>query len=138
MLTEKKFKLTIRSCDMSVIAKQGKKLSLSEKLSRLANRLRDPQWRRYGGLLLGGKAMGLGAVLLFITVVSGLFFGHVYAQTGTPEVKAADVVNPVNTAWTLVAAFLVFGMQVGFTMLEAGFCRSRETVNVLVECVVDT
>jgi Amt family ammonium transporter len=47
-------------------------------------------------------------------------------------------VNPVNTAWTLVAAFLVFGMQVGFTMLEAGFCRSRETVNVLVECVVDT
>jgi len=40
--------------------------------------------------------------------------------------------------WTLVAAFLVFGMQVGFTMLEAGFCRSRETVNVLMECVVDT
>ena len=123
---------------MSVIAKEGKKQSLFEKLSRLATRLRDPQWRRYGGLLLGGKAMGLGMVLLFITVVSGLFFGHVYAQTGTPEVKAADVVNPVNTAWTLVAAFLVFGMQVGFTMLEAGFCRSRETVNVLVECVVDT
>ena len=48
------------------------------------------------------------------------------------------MVNPVNTAWTLVAAFLVFGMQVGFTMLEAGFCRSRETVNVLMECVVDT
>jgi Amt family ammonium transporter len=29
-------------------------------------------------------------------------------------------------------------MQAGFTMLEAGFCRSRETVNVLMECVVDT
>jgi Amt family ammonium transporter len=123
---------------MSVIAKEGKKLTLSKKLSRLASRLRDPEWRRYGGLLLGGKTMGLAIVLLLITVVSGLFFGHVYAQTSTPEVKAADVVNPVNTAWTLVAAFLVFGMQVGFTMLEAGFCRSRETVNVLVECVVDT
>ena len=47
-------------------------------------------------------------------------------------------VNPINTAWTLIAAFLVFGMQAGFTMLEAGFCRSRETVNVLVECVFDT
>jgi Amt family ammonium transporter len=47
-------------------------------------------------------------------------------------------INPINTAWTLVAAFLVFGMQAGFTMLEAGFCRSRETVNVLVECVFDT
>jgi len=54
------------------------------------------------------------------------------------QVKAADVVNPVNTLWTLLAAFLVFGMQVGFTMLEAGFCRSRETVNVLMECIVDT
>ena len=55
-----------------------------------------------------------------------------------PEVKASDIVNPLNTVWTLVAAFLVFGMQVGFTMLEAGFCRSRETVNVLMECIVDT
>ena len=44
----------------------------------------------------------------------------------------------INTVWTLIAAFLVFGMQVGFTMLEAGFCRSRETVNVLMECIVDT
>jgi Amt family ammonium transporter len=47
-------------------------------------------------------------------------------------------INPINTIWTLVAAFLVFAMQAGFTMLEAGFCRSRETVNVLVECVFDT
>src|SRR5438270_1848919 len=131
--------LRIRSCDMSLIARQReKRLSLSEKVSRLARRLRDPEWRRYGGLLLGGKALGVGIVLLLMVVVSGLFFGHVYAQTAPPEVKAADVVNPVNTMWTLVAAFLVFGMQVGFTMLEAGFCRSRETVNVLVECVVDT
>src|SRR6202034_4016871 len=65
-----------------------------------------------------------------------LLFGHVYAADA--EVKAAEIVNPINTVWTLIAAFLVFAMQVGFTMLEAGFCRSRETVNVLVECVFDT
>jgi Amt family ammonium transporter len=53
-------------------------------------------------------------------------------------VKPGDIVNPLNTLWVLLAAFLVFGMQVGFTMLEAGFCRSRETVNVLMECIVDT
>ena len=41
-------------------------------------------------------------------------------------------------AWVLLGAFLVFGMQAGFTMLEAGFCRNRETVNVLVECMFDT
>ena len=121
---------------MTVDSKRGLRLTLAQKLSRLSVRLRDPEWRRYGKLLLAGKAMGVGMVLLIITVVSGVFFTHVLAADA--EVKAADVVNPMNTAWTLIAAFLVFGMQVGFTMLEAGFCRSRETVNVLMECVVDT
>src|SRR3954454_13043954 len=114
----------------------GMNLSYSEKFSRLAVRLKDPEWRRYAGLLFGGKALGIAVLMLLITVISGVFFSHVYAAD--TEVKAADVVNPLNTAWTRIAAFLVFGMQVGFTMLEAGFCRSRETVNVLVECVVDT
>jgi Amt family ammonium transporter len=112
------------------------KLSYSEKVVRLRKRLKEPEWRRYAKLLFAGKAMGVVIVLLVITVASGMFFTVVRAADA--EVKAADVVNPVNTAWTLIAAFLVFGMQVGFTMLEAGFCRSRETVNVLMECVVDT
>jgi len=87
-------------------------------------------------LLCGGKAIGLGLVLLLVALCSGLLGTRVFAaETG---VKASDIVNPINTVWTLLAAFLVFGMQVGFTMLEAGFCRSRETVNVLMECIVDT
>src|SRR3989440_7373714 len=115
---------------------RGRKLPMAEKFTRLKTRLGDPEWRRYGKLLFAGKAMGIGLVLLIITVITSLFFGRVLAAD--VEVKAADVVNPINTVWTLVAAFLVFGMQVGFTMLEAGFCRSRETVNVLMECIVDT
>jgi ammonium transporter, Amt family len=121
---------------MSAFPQQRKKLSLAKRFSRLAVRLRDPEWQRYGKLLLIGKVTGVGVVLLSVTVVSGLFFGRVYAADA--KVKAADIVNPINTVWTLIAAFLVFGMQVGFTMLEAGFCRSRETVNVLMECIVDT
>jgi len=38
----------------------------------------------------------------------------------------------------LVTAFLVFFMQAGFMALEAGFARSRESVNVLISCVFDT
>jgi Amt family ammonium transporter len=113
------------------------KLSLSAKFFRLGARLRDPEWRRYGKVLLAGKVAGVAITMLVMTVVTGLFFGSALAADA-PEVKAADIVNPINTVWTLVAAFLVFGMQVGFTMLEAGFCRSRETVNVLMECIVDT
>ena len=118
-------------------AQRRSKLSMSEKFSRLALRLRDPEWRRYGGLLIAGKVLGVAAVMLAIKVCTDLFFTTVMAADA-PAVQAADIVNPINTLWTLVAAFLVFGMQVGFTMLEAGFCRSRETVNVLMECIVDT
>jgi len=122
---------------MGIIQPQGRRLSLGEKLSRFRTRLRDREWRRYGSLLFAGKAIGILAVFTVIYLVTNLCFAHVYAAEG-PQLKAADVVNPINTTWTLVAAFLVFGMQVGFTMLEAGFCRSRETVNVLMECIVDT
>src|ERR1700760_1926066 len=115
----------------------GTKNSLSQKLSRLRGRLGEPQWRRYGALLLAGKLLGVGVVLLLSMFINPDLFGSkVYAADAV--LRGNDIVNPVNTAWTLIAAFLVFGMQVGFTMLEAGFCRSRETVNVLMECVVDT
>ena len=52
--------------------------------------------------------------------------------------RPSPEINAINTAWTLIAAFLVFGMQVGFVMLEAGFARSRESINILVEGIVDT
>jgi Amt family ammonium transporter len=112
-------------------------LSYSQKVSRLGGRLKDAEWRRYGATVWGGKLLGVGATMLVALLITKMFLTTVHAAD-TPAVKAADIVNPVNTMWTLVAAFLVFGMQVGFTMLEAGFCRSRETVNVLMECVVDT
>ena len=58
--------------------------------------------------------------------------------SGTTGVLVDNSINAMNTLWVLLGGFLVFGMQAGFTMLEAGFCRTRETVNVLVECVFDT
>src|SRR3984893_15049269 len=115
-----------------------KKLSLSQRLSRLQVRLHDPEWRRYGTLLLAGKMVGVGLLLLGIVALFPDLMGFGKVLAADPEVKGNDIINPLNTVWTLVAAFLVFGMQVGFTMLEAGFCRSRETVNVLMECIVDT
>jgi Amt family ammonium transporter len=107
------------------------------KFARLKERLRDPEWRRYGITLLIGK-MGAIAILFMIFALVSSFIGGSAHADGSAPLKPDAVVNPINTVWTLVAAFLVFGMQVGFTMLEAGFCRSRETVNVLMECIVDT
>ncbi len=115
----------------------NKKLSFSGKISRLRSRLRDSEWRQYGSLLLVGKLTGIGLLILMTAFLNPGLLG-MKAFAADPVLKGNDIVNPINTVWTLVAAFLVFGMQVGFTMLEAGFCRSRETVNVLMECIVDT
>ena len=113
------------------------KMTFLQKAGRLRARLKDPEWRRFGTLLLTGKLTAVGLLLLVALVLNpGLLGLRTFAAD--PVLKGNDIVNPINTVWTLVAAFLVFGMQVGFTMLEAGFCRSRETVNVLMECIVDT
>ena len=64
---------------MSGFPQHREKLSLAKRFSRLLLRLRDREWRRYGKLLLLGKVIGVGAVLLAITAISGLLFGHVYA-----------------------------------------------------------
>ncbi len=113
------------------------KMSMIQKAARLRVRLKDPQWRRFGALLLTGKLTAVALLLLGAIILDpGLLMMRTFAAD--PVLKANDIVNPLNTVWTLIAAFLVFGMQVGFTMLEAGFCRSKETVNVLMECIVDT
>jgi len=127
------------------------RLSFVQKIARFKDRMRDPEWRLFGTNLLLGKFLGLAALaalLLGVHAIAQLFTVST-ALADTPAaaaITAADlidqaknpVINPINTLWVLLGAFLVFGMQAGFTMLEAGFCRSRETVNVLVECVFDT
>ena len=139
---------------MSALTELPAKPSLGQKFSRLADRLRDPEWRRFGRNLLLGKLLGLAllaAVIVALKLTGGLFsisqaFAETPATASAMPVMPADlidqaknpVINPINTLWVLLGAFLVFGMQAGFTMLEAGMCRNRETVNVLVECVFDT
>jgi Amt family ammonium transporter len=107
----------------------------------MKNRLRrfreEKDARRMFAVILGGKMLGLVAVLAGIWGFTWFFdtpAGAADAVTHT----ANDLINPVNTVWVLITAFLVFFMQAGFMALEAGFARSRETVNVLLECVVDT
>lgn len=115
------------------------RLTLINKFLRLKVRLNDRQWQKYGLALLGGKILGVVILLIGLAVLFPDLAGfNVKSFAADSEVKGADIINPINTLWVLLAAFLVFAMQVGFTMLEAGFCRSRETVNVLMECIVDT
>ena len=43
----------------------------------------------------------------------------------------------VDTIWVLITAGLVFFMQAGFAMVEAGFTRSKNTANILMKNLMD-
>ena len=64
--------------------------------------------------LMAGKMIGLGLVLLLIS--KWYLPATAYADTA-PALPPPNI-NAINTVWTLVAAYLVFCMQVGFVMLE--------------------
>jgi ammonium transporter, Amt family len=101
---------------------------------RIGINMRNPIHRKNVAYFMVGKLLGLSLVLTSMWVVLPAV---VHASTRGVHVDMPTI-NAVNTVWTLVAAFLVFCMQVGFVMLEAGFARSRESVNILVEGIADT
>ena len=102
-------------------------------------RLKEKDTRRVFGVVLGGKMLGLATLLGLIKLFTWVLGDAAGASMLQETVhKTGDFINPINTMWVLVAAFLVFFMQAGFMALEAGFARSRETVNILLECVFDT
>ncbi len=52
--------------------------------------------------------------------------------------EAIDLVQThANYLWTLIAAALVFFMQAGFAMVEAGFTRAKNAVNILMKNLMD-
>ncbi|MBN1510410.1 MAG: ammonium transporter, partial [Phycisphaerae bacterium] len=58
------------------------------------------------------------------------------APLAVEELKAELQTN-INVIWTLVAAFLVFFMQAGFAMVETGFTRAKNSVNILMKNLFD-
>ncbi len=47
------------------------------------------------------------------------------------------MISGLDTVWVLLAAMLVFFMQPGFALVEAGFTRSKNTANILMKNFVD-
>lgn len=59
------------------------------------------------------------------------------AQTPAPAgPTTAELKVAIDTLWVAIAAFLVFFMNAGFCMLETGFCRQKNAVNVLAKNLI--
>jgi ammonium transporter, Amt family len=51
--------------------------------------------------------------------------------------QMVDVIRGLDTLWVLISAFLVFFMQAGFGMVEAGFIRAKNACNILTKNFLD-
>ncbi|NIV92216.1 ammonium transporter [candidate division KSB1 bacterium] len=65
-------------------------------------------------------------------VVAMVFVSPVFAFGSTP-----DPALSIDTLWVLMATFLVFFMQAGFGMVEAGLIRAKNAGNILMKNMLD-
>jgi Amt family ammonium transporter len=75
-------------------------------------------------------------------VILWLFPLIAWGADETPTLASnADAIKAVQAnadyVWTLVAAALVFFMQAGFAMVEAGFTRAKNAVNIIMKNLMD-
>ncbi len=80
---------------------------------------------------------------LALTAIAASFtIGRAWAgdEPPTPESNkiAIDLVQShADYVWTLVAAALVFFMQAGFAMVETGFTRAKNAINIMMKNLMD-
>ncbi|MFH2067069.1 MAG: ammonium transporter [Pseudomonadota bacterium] len=77
-----------------------------------------------------------------LTLANGPVISTVLAADEPPTAisnkEAIDLVQThANYLWTLIAAALVFFMQAGFAMVEAGFTRAKNAVNIMMKNLMD-
>lgn len=79
-------------------------------------------------------------LLLFTLGILLVCGSSVVAQTTNLEPEVVEGVESwrvvVDTLWVLFAGILVFFMNAGFCMLETGFCRSKNAVNLLAKNLI--
>ncbi|HEY9619803.1 MAG TPA: ammonium transporter [Crinalium sp.] len=73
---------------------------------------------------------------LFIVGILLAGSGAAVAQESTLVPLPPNVKVVVDTLWVIFAGILVFFMNAGFCMLETGFCRSKNAVNLLAKNLI--
>jgi Amt family ammonium transporter len=80
-------------------------------------------------------------ILLFL-ILTVIGVGKAWAGDDPPSaISNKEAIELVQThadyLWTLLAAALVFFMQAGFAMVEAGFTRAKSAINIMMKNLMD-
>jgi ammonium transporter, Amt family len=86
-----------------------------------------------------GQLSGTWQACIPLGIIILLFWNYAaIAQDAPPstEEQLASLKVALDTVWVMVAGMLVFFMNAGFCMLETGFCRQKNAVNVLTKNLI--
>jgi Amt family ammonium transporter len=71
------------------------------------------------------------------TLLALLLLSGVGGTALAGETTGGKNAHAIDTVWMLVAAFMVFFMQPGFAMVEAGFTRAKNACNIIMKNLMD-
>ncbi len=77
---------------------------------------------------IGFQWRGL-ALLTAVVIGTGLVMTCAVGEEPAPGLNDTQVM--IDTLWVMIAGFLVFFMNAGFALVETGFCRGKNAVNIL-------
>jgi Amt family ammonium transporter len=72
-----------------------------------------------------------------VLVLAALVPSAAHAQEADALAVAEAAQTNLDYVWTILAAALVFFMQAGFALLETGFTRAKNAVNIIMKNVMD-
>ena len=79
-------------------------------------------------------------IIIFLSIPLGIFAQDIEVSLNESARNAEtikELSSGLNTVWMLLAATLVFFMQAGFALVEAGFTRVKNTTNILMKNLID-
>ena len=84
------------------------------------------------------KKKAITLTLLFATLGIARAWAGDDPPTAISNKEAIDLVQThADYVWTLVAAALVFFMQAGFALVESGFTRAKNAINIMMKNLMD-
>lgn len=60
-----------------------------------------------------------------------------YATISTATTEQPELINAIDTIWVAICAAIIFFMEGGFALLEAGFVRSKNAMSIIAKVIID-
>ncbi|MGB5962834.1 MAG: ammonium transporter [Coleofasciculaceae cyanobacterium] len=107
-------------------SKTSKTALFFKQLQTSVNRL-TPSWQ---------ACIPLASIIFLVWSYAAVAQAPVAAPAADAGPTTAELKVGLDTIWVMIAGMLVFFMNTGFCMLEAGFCRQKNAVNILTKNLI--